>query len=115
MCVVSTEKAAVRIHIDLGYKVPELFARIQRLVAMPLQIAPHPIQTPFIGGAHELQLCGRGFYNFVRISPIRPPLVYLNIVTFDEPARGRFLRFVARSGHAQGPWASTAEFEVLVK
>jgi hypothetical protein len=35
-------------------------------------------------------------------------------VVFPEPVRGRFLRFVARSGHIDGPWASAAEFEVQV-
>ena len=33
-------------------------------------------------------------------------------VSFPRPTTGRFLRFVARSGHAKGPWASLAELEV---
>ncbi len=37
----------------------------------------------------------------------------LKTVEFKAPKQGRFLRFVATSGHAQGPWASVAELEVL--
>ena len=36
-------------------------------------------------------------------------------VELSQPVRGRFLRFVARSGHANGPWASAAEVEILVE
>jgi hypothetical protein len=36
----------------------------------------------------------------------------LKSVPFAKPASGRFLRFVARSGHATGPWASVAELEI---
>ena len=36
----------------------------------------------------------------------------LKTIAFAKPASGRFLRFVASSGHATGPWASVAELEV---
>jgi hypothetical protein len=38
----------------------------------------------------------------------------LKSVTFDQPVAARFVRVVALSGHANGPWASAAEFELRV-
>ncbi len=38
----------------------------------------------------------------------------LKTVQLDAPKVGRFVRLVALSGHANGPWASLAELEVLV-
>jgi len=35
-------------------------------------------------------------------------------VMFDSPARGRFIKVVAKSGHTQGPWASAAEMEIIL-
>jgi hypothetical protein len=37
----------------------------------------------------------------------------LKTVELKQPVEGRFVRLTARSGHANGPWASVAEFEVL--
>jgi len=37
----------------------------------------------------------------------------LQTVKFASPAMGRFVKLVALSGHASGPWASLAEFNVL--
>jgi hypothetical protein len=34
-------------------------------------------------------------------------------VLFDHPTGARFVRLVARSGHAAGPWASLAEIGIL--
>ena len=34
-------------------------------------------------------------------------------VLLDKPRAARFLRLVALSGHAPGPWASLAELEIL--
>jgi hypothetical protein len=36
----------------------------------------------------------------------------LKTITFARPVSGRFVRFVAKSGHANGPWASLAELDV---
>jgi hypothetical protein len=33
-------------------------------------------------------------------------------VVLPVPVEGRFVRLVALSGHAKGPWASLAEFEI---
>ena len=37
----------------------------------------------------------------------------LKTVTWENPAQGRFIRLVALSGYANGPWASLAEVEVV--
>jgi len=37
------------------------------------------------------------------------------IVNFKEPVRGRFVRFVAKSGHTNGSWAAAAEVELIVE
>jgi hypothetical protein len=39
----------------------------------------------------------------------------LKTVKFAKPVAARFVRFVALSGHVNGPWASAAEFELQVK
>jgi hypothetical protein len=36
------------------------------------------------------------------------------VVRFDAPVTGRYIRVVARSGHAQGPWAAVAEVDLIV-
>ena len=39
----------------------------------------------------------------------------LKTVRFAKPATAKFLKLVALSGHANGPWASLAEFGVLAE
>lgn len=37
----------------------------------------------------------------------------LSTILFPGPVQGRYLRFVAESGHAEGPWASLAEMGIV--